>query len=286
MNGAPLLRWYAKEKRDLPWRRTHDPYRILVSEIMLQQTQVSRVLDFYARWLKTFPTWHTLARASNADVVHAWSGLGYNRRALLLRDIAREITKRGVPKTEAEWLGLKGIGPYTAAALSAFAQQKKTVPIDTNIRRVLARLLRGKPFPDGKDDARLKRVIGLREPEFWQATFDLAVAICKKKPDCAACPMRTQCRASKKFLSGTVKIPDRMIKKTYERVHRNKRYPDRIYRGRILKLARAGKTELRMLGEMIDPSFDPAQDRDWLESMVKRLAKDGLIRIDKNGIWV
>ncbi len=98
MNWTPLLRWYAREGRDLPWRNTRDPYRILVSEVMLQQTQVSRALEFYRTWLKTFPTWHALARASNKDVIHAWAGLGYNRRGLMLRDIAKQVVAHGVPK--------------------------------------------------------------------------------------------------------------------------------------------------------------------------------------------
>ena len=286
MKTSPLLRWYAKEKRDLPWRKTHDPYRILVSEIMLQQTQVSRVLDFYKRWLKRFPTWHALARASNADVIHAWAGLGYNRRGLMLRDIARAITQNRIPKTEQEWLELKGIGPYTAAAISAFAQKKETVPIDTNIRRVLGRVLLGKPFPDLKDDARLKRLVGPKPPEFWQATFDLAVAICKKNPDCVACPLRAQCPASKKFLSGRVRIPKKTVKTATESKHRDKPHPDRIYRGRILKLARAGRIGFSSIGEKIDPDFDATLDQSWVESMVRRLEKDGLLRIDKTVIFV
>lgn len=286
MKTSPLLRWYAKEKRDLPWRKTHDPYRILVSEIMLQQTQVSRVLDFYKRWLKRFPTWHALARASNADVIHAWAGLGYNRRGLMLRDIAKQVAQNGVPHTEQAWLELKGIGPYTAAAISAFAQKKETVPIDTNIRRVLGRVLLGKPFPDLKDDARLKRLVGPKPPEFWQATFDLAVAICKKNPDCAVCPMRAQCPASKKFLSGRVRIPKKTVKTANESRHRDKPHPDRIYRGRILKLAREGRIGISSIGEKIDPNFDRVLDQSWVESMVCRLEKDGLLRIDKTAIFV
>jgi len=277
MNWSPLLRWYANEKRDLPWRKTHDPYRILVSEVMLQQTQVSRVLDFYKRWLKQFPTWHALAHATNADVIHAWAGLGYNRRGLMLRDIAKQVVKSGVPKTEQEWLELKGVGPYTAAAISAFAQGQHTIPIDTNIRRVLGRVLLGKPFPDLKDDERLKKKAGAQKPELWQATFDLAVAICKKNPDCVSCPMRMQCPASKKFLSGRIRIPKQMIKKAIETKHRDKPFPDRIYRGRILKEARHSSS-LQTLGPSIDPHFDPKKDSAWLLAMVMRLERDGLIR--------
>jgi len=284
MKWSPLLRWYANEKRDLPWRKTHDPYRILVSEVLLQQTQVSRVLDFYKRWLKQFPTWHALARASNADVIRAWAGLGYNRRGLMLRDIAKQVVKDGVPETEQAWLELKGIGPYTAAAISAFAQKQHTIPIDTNIRRVLGRVLLGKPFPDLKDDERLKKKVGAQTPELWQATFDLAVAICKKNPDCAICPMRSQCPASKKFLSGRVQIPKQMVKKALETKHRNKPFPDRIYRGRILKEARLNHGDLETLGARIDPAFAPSKDTDWLMRMLERMQKDGLIRLSKNRV--
>lgn len=286
MKWSALLSWYKRHGRNLPWRKTRDPYRILVSEIMLQQTQVSRVLDFYKRWLKQFPTWRSLARASNAEVIHAWAGLGYNRRGLMLRDIAKQVVTNGVPKTEAAWLELKGIGPYTAAALSAFSQGRKTVPIDTNIRRVLGRVLLGKPFADLKDDERLKKKIGPQSPETWQAIFDLAVATCTKNPDCANCAMRSQCPASKKFLSGKVVIPKRSIKKANEKRHRNKPFPDRIYRGRILKEARGDKADVRTLGACIDPEFNKKEDTKWLLAMLRRLEKDGLVRIDKNHISV
>ena len=123
---------------------------------MLQQTQVDRVVDFYKRWLKLFPTWKTLAGASNAQVIHAWAGLGYNRRALMLRDVARHVVEHGVPRTQEAWLAIKGIGPYTAAAVSAFAQKQRTLPIDTNIRRVLGRLLLGKPFTTLADDEKIR----------------------------------------------------------------------------------------------------------------------------------
>lgn len=284
MNWSLLLRWYAKEKRDLPWRRTHDPYRILVSEMMLQQTQVSRVLEFYQKWLKQFPTWHALARATNAEVVHAWAGLGYNRRGLMLRDIARHVTENGVPKNEKEWLELKGIGPYTAAAIASFAQGQNTIPIDTNIRRVLGRVLLGKTFPTTDDDTKIREAAGAHNhaplrAEHFQAIFDLAVAICKKNPDCAICPMRAQCPSAKKFLSGHVRIPKRMIKKANETKHRNKPHPDRIYRGRILKLVRTeGVISLSKIGPQVDPSFDAKQDGDWIKRMIERMEKDGFLK--------
>ncbi len=286
MKWTPLLRWYEKEGRDLPWRKTHDPYRILVSEIMLQQTQVSRVLVFYKTWLKKFPTWHALARATNADVIHAWAGLGYNRRGLTLRDIAQRVVSDGVPRTEAEWLKLKGIGPYTAAAVAAFSFGQETIPIDTNIRRVLGRVLIGKTFPALSDDPRIRKKA---TPYFllsthFQALFDLAVAVCKKDPDCASCPLRAQCKAAPQFLTGHVRIPKRTVKIVNERKHAGKPYPDRIYRGRILAVLRANPNgiTLKNLGPKTDPAFDPKKDAVWLKAMTLRLVKDGLARF-RNG---
>lgn len=286
-----LLRWYDRSGRDLPWRKTRTAYKILVSEIMLQQTQVPRVLLFYKKWLKRFPNWKALARASNATVIRVWSGLGYNRRALVLRDIAREIVNYGEPKTEEAWAKLKGIGDYTASALAAFSLHHRTLPIDTNIRRVGDRLLLGVPFPNPKLDGRLKKVADHFLPHrgrFYdvpQALFDLATMICMKKPACEICPMRNVCPAAKKFLSGRVRIPKAMIKKTKERRHRNKPFPDRIYRGRILKLVQKTKIVAQSaVGPAIDPDFLPKLDESWLRRMIKRMEDDGFIRLQKGRI--
>lgn len=281
-----LLHWYDRNGRRLPWRNTRDPYRILISEIMLQQTQVPRVLLFYKKWLKRFPSWKTLARASNADVINAWAGLGYNRRALMLRDIAKHVTEHGTPKTEQAWRERKGIGPYTAAALAAFSLHERTLPIDTNIRRVLARFLLGVPFPDPKLDERLKSKAERFLPttgRFYdvpQALFDLATSVCTKSTACAACPMRSLCKAAPKFLSGDVRTPKRMIPKAMETRHRNKPFPDRIYRGRILRCVRESTrpVDIRSLGLMIDKTFDARYDMAWLKDMINRLKKEGFIQ--------
>ena len=282
--AGKLLRWYRLHGRDLPWRRTRDPYRILVSEIMLQQTQVDRVKEYYRTWLKQFPAWKKLSMASHADVIHAWAGLGYNRRALMLRDVARSVVEHGVPNTEQHWLAIKGIGPYTAAAISAFAQRRRTLPIDTNIRRVLGRLLLGKPFAELKDDETIRSKADDFLPrrgayyDVPQAIFDLATSICTKNPDCASCPLRRDCKAAKLFLSGRIEIPKRSVAVARERKHRNKSFPDRIYRGRILKLVRErGQVSGLRLGQMIDPDFDKHLDQEWLEDMVDRLVNDGLL---------
>ncbi len=251
---------------------------------MLQQTQVPRVLLYYKKWLKQFPSWRALAQASNGEVIKAWAGLGYNRRALVLRDIAKQIIDRGVPQSVDEWLMLKGIGPYTAGALSVFTKIERVMPIDTNIRRVLDRVLLGVPFPDPELDAKLRRrsteLLKGKDFDFVpQALFDLATSICKKIPDCAVCPLLNECKAAPKFLTGKVKTPKAMIKKSHETIHRNKKYPDRIYRGRILKLVREaphGKS-IAQIGSAVDPTFDPKLDPPWLENMISRLVKDQML---------
>ncbi len=294
--AARLLAWYDKHGRDLPWRKTRDPYKILVSEIMLQQTQVSRGLIFYERWLAVFPDFATLAKASNADVIRMWSGLGYNRRALALRDIAKQVVMnttgefgrgaRTPPITiEKRWMKLKGIGPYTAAAIAAFAFKQRTIPIDTNVRRVLGRLLFSVTFPQPTIDDRIRHAIDRILPkrgryyDVPQALFDLATLICTKTPSCATCPMRSVCPAASKFLSGRVRIPKQSIKKAFESRHRNKPHPDRIYRGRILKLVHDNRhVMINMVGVAIDPMYDKKLDHTWLLAMITRLNKDQLIK--------
>ncbi len=285
MISKKLLAWYEKNKRELPWRKTKDPYKILVSEIMLQQTQVDRVKKFYKDWLKLFPSWKKLAQASNAEVISAWSGLGYNRRALALRDIAKQVIEQGVPKDREAWMKLKGIGPYTSAALALFAQNEQVFPIDSIIRRVAGRIYLGEPFAESKADVEIEQfgLALLKETKNYQdipqAFFDLGTDICKKKPDCARCPLKKDCISSEKFLHDLFVIPKRSIKKAQEKIHRNKKHPDRIFRGRIVKhLAEYKKVSLVELGEAIDKSFDKNADLEWLEAMVERLEKDGMVR--------
>src|SRR6266513_4219730 len=148
-----LLSWYKQEQRDLPWRATNDPYAILVSEIMLQQTQVDRVLPKYEQFLTTFPTLADLAQASTADVISVWVPLGYNRRAVNLQSIARQVLAEydgRIPDTIDGLLQLKGVGRYTAGAIACFAYRKQVAIVDTNIRRVLHRIFLGLEIPEPK----------------------------------------------------------------------------------------------------------------------------------------
>ncbi|HWQ99307.1 MAG TPA: A/G-specific adenine glycosylase [Candidatus Methylomirabilis sp.] len=279
-----LLTWYAHHKRRLPWRSTRDPYKILVSEVMLQQTQVSRVIPFYTRWITRFPSWTSLARAKTVALIDAWTGLGYNRRALQLREAARRVITQGrVPMSVDAWRALPGVGPYTAAAVHAFSRHARVVAIDTNVRRVAGRVFLGVAYPTICDDPRLERTLERVVPNtdaVWmlpQAFMDLGAAVCTPtSPDCAACPLRNACRAAPKFLNGRAGTKPRTI--STERRHANKRYPDRIYRGRILRAVRdRGTHGLRSLGATIDDTFVPRNDGRWLSAMIDRLVKDGLL---------
>jgi A/G-specific adenine glycosylase len=173
-----LLAWYSQNARDLPWRHTRDPYAILVSEVMLQQTQVARVVGRYRVWLERWPTAEALAQATVGDVVAAWSGLGYNRRAVSLHAAARVVARDGWPRTAAGLERLPGVGPYTAAAVACLAFGEPVMPRDVNIRRVLERT--------GSDLA--------PRPEVVQALFDLGATIClARRPRCGACPLHEAC---------------------------------------------------------------------------------------------
>jgi A/G-specific adenine glycosylase len=168
-----LLAWFAENGRDLPWRRTHDPYAILVSEVMLQQTQAARVVPHFVAWLERWPTAEALAAAPTADVLRAWQGLGYNRRALNLQRAAREVAANGWPEDLTE---LPGVGRYTADAVACFALGRPVLPLDVNVRRVVERT--GASFGHS----------------CGQALMDLGATICiARVPRCGECPLAEEC---------------------------------------------------------------------------------------------
>lgn len=202
-----LLAWYDANGRDLPWRRAADPYHILVSEIMLQQTQVDRVLPKYTEWLQRFPSFEALAARPVEEAVAAWYPLGYNIRPRRLHSIARESVARygGVlPSDEATLLSFKGIGRYTAGAIRSFAFHQRSAILDTNVARVLFRVFVGAGDP--KSHAMRKRLWDLshaalpakRVFDFNQALMDFGALVCTaRKPQCTSCPMRRSCALQK-----------------------------------------------------------------------------------------
>jgi len=197
----PVLAWYKKNKRDLPWRNT-DAWGVLVSEIMLQQTPVARVLPIYIEWMKRWPTPAALAAASPAEVITAWGRLGYPRRALRLHECAKVIStqyKGQIPETQSELRELPGIGDYTTAAIIAFAFEGRSLVLDINIRRVFARVLDGVEVPTTaptkSERVEREKLIPLKNPHLWAAaTMELGALICTaKNPKCGQCPLADQC---------------------------------------------------------------------------------------------
>ena len=197
----PVLTWYRKSKRDLPWRST-DAWGVLVSEIMLQQTPVARVLPIYIEWMKRWPTPAALASASPAEIITAWGRLGYPRRALRLHECAKVITTQyngKVPTSESQLRELPGIGEYTSAAIIAFAFEGRSLVLDINIRRLFARVIDGIEVPTAaptkSERASRNELIPDRDPHVWAAaTMELGALICTaKNPKCGECPLADQC---------------------------------------------------------------------------------------------
>lgn len=224
-----LLAWYARAARDLPWRRTRDPYKVLVSEFMLQQTQVSRVADYYPRFLARFPDLAALARAPARQVREAWEGLGYYARARHLHALARSVAESDsgtLPRDPEELVKLPGIGPYTAGAVATFAYEQPVPAVDTNVARVIRRVFLGErlaqrpphgrtPKPGPAASAKrsllpriwqLARVLvpkdGKRAWRFNQAMMELGAVICvARRPKCPRCPVRGACRTGARVVA-------------------------------------------------------------------------------------
>jgi A/G-specific adenine glycosylase len=194
------LAWFDREKRDLPWRQTRDPYAIWVSEIMLQQTQVSTVIPFWQRWMDRFPTVGALASADEQDVLSLWQGLGYYRRCRLLLKGARWVAENGMPETAAAWSHVPGIGRYSSGAIASIAFDEPVPVVDGNVERVYARLA-----GDATEGAELKesawkwagKNLYKKRPGDWnQALMELGATVCKPvNPDCRKCPLMNQCVA-------------------------------------------------------------------------------------------
>ena len=201
-----LLAWYRRHGRDLPWRQTDDPYHILVSEIMLQQTQVDRVLPKYREWLDKYPSLEALAAAPEPEVTAAWYPLGYNIRPRRLQTIAREAVERydgKLPADEETLLSFKGIGAYTAGAIRSFAFRQRAAILDTNVARVLFRVFVGKG--DVKSHAMRRHLWAVSDVlvprrdvfDFNQALMDLGAMVCvARNPKCLVCPMSSACRSA------------------------------------------------------------------------------------------
>ena len=264
-DAEAILAWYAATRRDLPWRRTSDPYRILVSEVMLQQTQVTRVVSYYEAWLERFPSERALAEASAADVLRQWSGLGYNRRALALQAAARVVARDGWPRTVEGLLALPGVGPYTAAAVGSFAFGVQAAAVDTNVRRVIERLDRRRRRPPELAERAAALVPEGRAADWNQALMELGATVCAARARaCEACPAAS-CRSRGRPLVGAT-----ARRASSERVRFEE--TDRYVRGRVVAALAAGKP------------VPAAFARERLERALAGLERDGLVVRDGAGV--
>lgn len=284
-----LLNWYKQNGRDLPWRKTNDPYKILISEVMLQQTQVDRVMPKYFEFLEKFPTIQDLATASNADVLRIWSGLGYNSRALRLKAVAEETVKTygGILPDDREQLkALKGIGDYTSGAILAFAYHKQVSFIDTNIKRLVHRVFVGLELQGWKKTD--KEMLPLVEQvcnfehayEYHQALMDLGATICRAtKLQCQVCPMKDICLAHKEVEQNPLAISEKRVsyKKQTVPFKESKRY----IRGGIVEYLRLSPEgiEYRVLVNFVRENLREMESLE-VKKILEDLVKEGLLRLE------
>ncbi|WP_424004700.1 A/G-specific adenine glycosylase [Haloarcula salina] len=277
-----LIEWYEADHRSFPWRETEDPYEILVSEVMSQQTQLDRVVDAWEDFLDRWPTAADLAAADRADVVGFWTShsLGYNNRAKYLHEAARQVRDDfdgAWPRDPDGLSDLMGVGPYTANAVASFAFNNGDAVVDTNVKRVLYRAF---DVPD--DDDAFETVASALMPDgesrVWNnAIMELGGVACGKTPDCdgAACPWREWCSA---YETGDFTAPDVPTQPTFEGSRRQ-------FRGRIVRLlGDHDGMDLDTLGHRIRVDYTPDGEhgREWLRDLLSDLADDGLVKIEED----
>ncbi len=283
-----ILAWYKRHGRTLPWRDISHPYRILVSEIMLQQTQVRRVLEKYPLFLRRFPTLRALATARRRDVILAWQGMGYNNRAVRLHECARILLndhKGKMPNRRDELLKLPGIGMYTAHALLCSVHGQPVPVVDVNVQRVLSRLFWRMPTPgsvrSAAEIATLSQTLlpKRRAYEWNQALMDLGATVCiARSPRCEACPVADWCASRARMLRASAK-------RVQHHMQRNT-LPNRIYRGRIVELLRNTNGTRRVRADVLARSVRPEfshHEEQWFNVLLSGLERDGLISINGNG---
>lgn len=292
-----LLDWYAHAGRAaLPWRRTRDPYHVLVSEFMLQQTQVDRVAPKFEAFIVRFPSFEALDRASAADVLRAWKGLGYNSRAIRLKQIAQSVCAQyggALPSTTAALLALPGIGAYTASAVRAFAFDLDDVALDTNVRRVTHRIAFGlelpKPRPQAEVDATARAMLPHGRAHDWNsALMDLGATVCTARaPRCEGCPVASACAAAPVDRAGLERLRKERPAKRSAQTALPFEQTTRFARGRIVDRLRelpAGAAisllDLRRELKTVLPEHSLA----GVERTVEALRRDGIVRRDGESI--
>ncbi|WP_408958561.1 A/G-specific adenine glycosylase [Natrinema sp. 74] len=278
-----LIAWYEEDHRDFPWRRTDDPYEILVSEVMSQQTQLGRVVEAWEGFLERWPTTAALADADRADVVGFWTdhSLGYNNRAKYLHEAARQVEEEyggDFPETPDELQELMGVGPYTANAVASFAFNNGDAVVDTNVKRVLYRAF-GVPDDDAAFENAAQALMPANRSRVWNnAIMELGGVACEQTPACdeAGCPWREWCDA---YATGDFTAPDVPTQPSFEGSRRQ-------FRGRVIATLREyDELELDTLGHRIRVDYAPDGEygREWLEGLLTDLESDELIELERTG---
>jgi A/G-specific adenine glycosylase len=298
-----LLSWYQRHRRTLPWRDLpnddldHKAYFVLVSEVMLQQTQVQRVVILFKKFIQKFPTMQALSEASNRDVLLEWRGLGYNNRALRLRDAARTVVREHgghFPHDLQALLAIKGIGPYTAAAVRNFAFGLATPCIDTNVRRILHRVWHGPEMPAGDWRVPDRQLTSLAADllvslprtkhaaaDWHAALMDFGSAVCtKRSPRCEICPLKAQCNSAARVPVPAKGVRRSKLEAETGRSIAGRHTPDRLVRGRLTEALRdvPRGLALQKLGPYAAIDWDAsAKQVAWLQMILDRLVRDGVI---------
>jgi A/G-specific adenine glycosylase len=286
-----ILSWYTSHRRDLPWRRTRDPYRIMVSEVMLQQTQVDRVIPKYEEFLERFPSLESLATASLSEVLRVWSPLGYNRRARYLHLAARAAADRfqgALPSSLAELQTLPGLGRYTARAVACFAFEQHTPVVDTNIRRVLGRVIHGER--DGVTESVAWKTAESALPNgdaySWnQALMDLGAIVCgSETPQCKECPAAQLCSWRAQAEESGASFRRVREPRTEYRAQSDPGTARRRWRGRIVNALRAADHDEFVEWPTILASLPPGHEADGVDlvALLSSLVDDGLAESDEN----
>jgi A/G-specific adenine glycosylase len=288
--AAALLAWFERHGRSgLPWRTVRTPYRTVVSEFMLQQTQVERVVPLFERFVTRWPSFDSLAAASQADVVRAWQGLGYNSRAVRLHRLAKIVCERHggtLPRGERELRELPGVGRYTARAIAAFAFNADAVAVDTNVRRIIHRTQLGLEWPPLAGEAALEAMALALVPQgegyaFNSALMDLGATVCTARaPKCLLCPLLGQCAAGPVEATSLARLAVRHGRSQGAPPRPRFEETNRYARGRVVDALRAvdGAAAISLLalhGTLagVLPNYDSGQ----VEAVVDELAGDGVV---------
>jgi A/G-specific adenine glycosylase len=273
-----LLRWHRANGLRAPWRESADPYHVFVAAVMAQQTQMSRVMECYARFLAVFPTVEALAAASRADVIRTWAGMGYNQRAVRLHEAARAVAATGWPREADDLAKISGIGPFTAAIIASFAFARPAACVDTNVRRVLGRLAGDEALRPAAIQSLADVAMARRAPARWnQALMDYGARVCTPRPKCGECVVAASCRARDRYASP--RVGERRGGYRAARPETPYEGSPRFWRGRIVDALRSlGPAEgiaVRALSTLIADGR-PAPSLADTRALLAALERDGL----------